>query len=1018
MEMVRKEIKKLSQDQGLSVESMQQRAPSIMKKIMESKQWTDFLSQIRLEMSRCCEEVVEDIRRKGDIVVNKSRVSSQSSVSDSLGSTWNQSNFIFMQPEQLEVLVRSLEEDADHRLTALNTLLSSQLSDVVTGQHWSPIKTGLRTCIKDKDSRYERLHKKDYFYSQYLYYCFRVSVLALRIHSRLMMTSNHVVMKESFTNLVETLCSWFTDPCSQLPSCGVSSESRVHVTCLNTVSLILSMARDLTKTWIRFSQTLLEEIISSMVKLISVNCKNYYSPLTLMSIVDHEALWLRDWLHLKVTRTIFFKHVSTQPGVMRRVTDQIESFIETTTFDNYSDILEEMKVNKTRPQLLLMGNTVIQFGSWLHNISLLSRLTFYNQGALVVGDVQKTVNMILNLITLPQTATFPGQTILRMQTSHLFNNEDSRVAIFDKLYKKPIQQAVVENCLSLLTEKIHHVETDLDLISKFREILKSSNINMKVIEELVLQVSGQVNCALNNDWRHLVKSTFGGHLGRILPLIQFSVKTLMLNIDEKSDFCVQNSSSSLLGRHKQDSVIKTIIDQKIEDQFECLLLDDQENLEEADMQEIQMLMSSLSFIKQIQKSGRFQAIFSDPEEDIVKLRFLLSICFNLDCLLHVETTNNLTETLKQAMVTMKADSGEMIDEETLNVQHILGLGSNILGGPSENTRNGLRLTVEKAMNVHKVRKPKLIKTVKGASKDLDEFLGKNHVKDVGWINNLSQIVRELLVTNSVYLETENIISIISGLVSVYNKEDKIESIEALDDQEKSSDTERKGHDLILNYAHQIEAIKNTDEAETHLAMLHNRLSRDLNCSSYDWFVSCVFLMTRADHDISHQLLITLKNADLMVSPLVWHKLGSARHDDQSFQLTSVGYCVEIIMETELPQLTTFLNMETVPVGVILDSWLRQCFINVLDFKEIEQFILFSLLFGADYIVYYCVSVLRHLQELLSDQETSSSGINLYQRIMTQQIHGFHAGDYLPFMDKLATKYRTTILKYFKNCIAN
>ena len=120
----------------------------------------------------------------------------------------------------------------------------------------------------------------------------------------------------------------------------------------------------------------------------------------------------------------------------------------------------------------------------------------------------------------------------------------------------------------------------------------------------------------------------------------------------------------------------------------------------------------------------------------------------------------------------------------------------------------------------------------------------------------------------------------------------------------------------------------------------------------------------------------------------------------------------------LPQLTTLLNIEKVPVGVILDSWLRQCFINVLDFKEIEQFILFSLLFGADYIVYYCVSVLRHLQELLSDQETSSSGINLYQRIMTQQIHGFHAGDYLPFMDKLATKYRTTILKYFKNCIAN
>ena len=180
---------------------------------------------------------------------------------------------------------------------------------------------------------------------------------------------------------------------------------------------------------------------------------------------------------------------------------------------------------------------------------------------------------------------------------------------------------------------------------------------------------------------------------------------------------------------------------------------------------------------------------------------------------------------------------------------------------------------------------------------------------------------------------------------------------------------------------------------------------------YDWFVACVFMMTGGDYNTASAFLKTMFSGDCFAVHFLWHQF-SALHYSESFQLASIGCCVEAIMQTELPVLAALLKSEKMPVGVVLDIWLRQSFLNFLDFNEIKHFILFAILYGADYIVYFCVSVLRHLQEHLFDQESQAS-INLFQRIMTQPIDGFHSGDYLPFMDSLSTKHKTKILSLLK-----
>ena len=118
-----------------------------MKTIVESKQWKEFSARLKREMAACSLEVAEDFKKEGVTESSKDK-------SNGLGSTWNQSNFIMMHPDQLDHLSEALlQSQPQVRIVGLNSLLSSQLSDIVTSQQWSTIKTGLGKCCGDSDSR-------------------------------------------------------------------------------------------------------------------------------------------------------------------------------------------------------------------------------------------------------------------------------------------------------------------------------------------------------------------------------------------------------------------------------------------------------------------------------------------------------------------------------------------------------------------------------------------------------------------------------------------------------------------------------------------------------------------------------------------------------------------------------------------------------------------------------------------------------------------------------------------------
>ena len=54
-----------------------------------------------------------------------------------------------------------------------------------------------------------------------------------------------------------------------------------------------------------------------------------------------------------------------------------------------------------------------------------------------------------------------------------------------------------------------------------------------------------------------------------------------------------------------------------------------------------------------------------------------------------------------------------------------------------------------------------------------------------------------------------------------------------------------------------------------------------------------------------------------------------------------------------------------PLSAVCAPWLRQCYLGVLPWPEVRHYLALVTCLGADYVLYFTVSVLRHLQSALS-----------------------------------------------------
>ena len=91
-------------------------------------------------------------------------------------------------------------------------------------------------------------------------------------------------------------------------------------------------------------------------------------------------------------------------------------------------------------------------------------------------------------------------------------------------------------------------------------------------------------------------------------------------------------------------------------------------------------------------------------------------------------------------------------------------------------------------------------------------------------------------------------------------------------------------------------------------------------------------------------------------------------------------------------------------------WLKQCFWNYLDWADVAAYACLCVLFGADYQTYFCVALLRHLNNTASVQKIAQHHTykDLHIYLKESQVHEFCIGVHMEYMRELEHKYRKYI----------
>ncbi|CAF3844229.1 unnamed protein product, partial [Rotaria magnacalcarata] len=188
---------------------------------------------------------------------------------------------------------------------------------------------------------------------------------------------------------------------------------------------------------------------------------------------------------------------------------------------------------------------------------------------------------------------------------------------------------------------------------------------------------------------------------------------------------------------------------------------------------------------------------------------------------------------------------------------------------------------------------------------------------------------------------------------------------------------------------------------------------------FDWFATSVFLLMGCDDVRSWRWLRTFSL--ILPAGFLWH----ARLFNTPFVSTEMnlyglhpvyvgaGHCVELIVEQEMPPVFAAFRMSGFAISHMVVHWTKQCFWSVLDWPEIVTYICVCILYGIDYQVYFCVALLRHLQQDIIYQHSSR---NLLPFLKTHQIRGFSMRNSIEYMVSLEKKYRAIVTPELKELL--
>jgi hypothetical protein len=339
---------------------------------------------------------------------------------DSLCSTWNNSNFAFLQPQQYVRLGERLNKftPPDDKLEALGTLLSTQLGDVVSSVAWPTIGEGLQAAVLDQNTE--------------------VSSLGLKVYSRLLSNLSPFAAKEAYISLLGAVTAVYADKtrAHSLPTTttGVFFKKKLHFNLVQAVKLISEITCDLPKYWTRFPEKYVDEIVRAFVgflsfgsaggeghfNLLGVKNKPSQSPLLpihLLSIVDNKGRWLRHWMHGNLGRSRLFRQLEalavkseSGPVFPRNLARVVSSHLESKSVEEWALIRASFRSSARGKGNV--SDALVGYGFFLHAVRIVCKMLQYERGRKLLGPGSRhCVDAMVHFVVVKDNVSTRGPTI-------------------------------------------------------------------------------------------------------------------------------------------------------------------------------------------------------------------------------------------------------------------------------------------------------------------------------------------------------------------------------------------------------------------------------------------------------------------------------------------------------------------------------------------------------------------------------------------------------------------------------
>uniref|UniRef100_A0AAV2KGI4 Protein broad-minded n=1 Tax=Knipowitschia caucasica TaxID=637954 RepID=A0AAV2KGI4_KNICA len=430
------------------------------------------------------------------------------------------------------------------------------------------------------------------------------------------------------------------------------------------------------------------------------------------------------------------------------------------------------------------------------------------------------------------------------------------------------------------------------------------------------------------------------------------------------------------------------------------------------------------------------------------MRLLSVLCCNLDTFLLLESQYNICSMLlqRQKENVTELDNGEgdiILDSLSVERNFVLVCVSAV-GGPSErkvpprSIQEGDDPFPWPLFSCYPVPQcyTMEMKRTEPISSDheLNTFLASTEaISDESWVKVCRSHYRRVMAKTPTRLTGDDLADLLEKAVSHLSKADCEQFFpQALYTGEEESVTsaaltsvEELGINICLSYGSSLKLLGDDAVGDLTLLMKHMKVffcSQRLKTTSrlicvqdypgHDWLVCTVFLLMKGHMERAMRLLLELSS--LLVSAFIWPpRIHASVHIPLAVAESGIGplyWCtahyVEMLLKSELPLVHSAFRISGFTPSQMCVHWLTQCFWNYLDWSEIRHYLCTCVLMGADYQVYVCVAVFKHLQPAIL-QQTQSQELQVF--LKEEPIQGFRICDYLDFMESLEHKYKDIVL---------